>query len=31
MTNDWTIDWVMFFDEFASDFHPAFQKELAPG
>ena len=29
MTHDWTIDWVLFFDEYASDFHPTFQKELA--
>ncbi|MEI8204158.1 MAG: hypothetical protein WCH34_14145 [Bacteroidota bacterium] len=29
MIDDWTIEWVMFFDEFASGFHPTFQKELA--
>lgn len=29
MANDWTIDWAMFFDEFASDFHTTFQKQLA--
>ncbi|MES2772698.1 MAG: hypothetical protein V4722_00845 [Bacteroidota bacterium] len=23
------IEWVMFFDEFASDFHPTFEKELS--
>ena len=29
MANDWTIDWAMFFDEFAADFHPTFKKQLA--
>lgn len=29
MANDWTIDWAMFFDEFASDFHATFRKQLA--
>ena len=29
MDNNWSIDWTMFFDEFASDFHPTFRKQLA--
>ena len=27
--NNMAYDWTMFFDDFASDFHPTFQKELS--